>query len=203
MKKGSSKSKQNPEPQTPRRRKYDEEFKRQAVAMVGNGQPVRSAAQALGISENVLHRWKREASDSQSNSELEVENLRQRLKYLPLQDEDWAYLATWMDLFSRMIIGWQIADSMTAELVIEAIRKAILRERLPTGMIVHSDRGGQYVDTEFRGLLNQRGFEQSMSRADETYDNAHAESLFSRYKAELLEGGAFADLEQARSETFA
>jgi putative transposase len=42
-----------------------------------------------------------------------------------------------------------------------------------------------------------------MSRADETYDNTHAESLFSRYKAELLEGGAFADLEQARSETFA
>src|SRR4029453_12995011 len=63
--------------------------------------------------------------------------------------------------------------------------------------------GGQYVDTEFRRLLNQHGFEQSMSRADETYDNAHAESLFSRYKAELLEDGAFADLDQAWSETFA
>jgi len=125
------------------------------------------------------------------------------ITYLPLQTVDWAYLATWMDLFSRKIVGWQIADSMAAELVIEALKKAILRERLQAGMIVHSDRGGQYVDTEFRELLNQRGFEQSMSRADETYDNAHAESLFSRYKAELLEGGAFADLEQARSETFA
>jgi putative transposase len=125
------------------------------------------------------------------------------IAYLPLQDWDWAYLATWMDLFSRKIIGWHLADSMTAELVIEAFRKAILRERLPPGMIAHSDRGGQYVDTEFRELLNQRGFEQSMCRADETYDNAYAESLFSRYKAELLEGGAFADLEQARSETFA
>jgi len=139
--------------------------------------------------------------------EIKVDRPRQvivgDITYLPLQDEDWAYLATWMDLFSRKIIGWQIADSMTAELVIEALKKAILRKRLPPGMIVHSDRGGQYVDTEFRGLLNQRGFEQSMSRADETYDNAHAESLFSRYKAELLEGGAFADLEQARSETFA
>ena len=69
---------------------------------------------------------------------------------------------------------WHLADSMTAELVIEALKKTILRERLPTGMILHSDRGGQYVDTEFRGLLNQHGFEQSMSRADETYDNAHA-----------------------------
>jgi putative transposase len=125
------------------------------------------------------------------------------ITYLPLQDRDWAYLATWMDLFSRKIVGWQVADSMTAELVIEARKCAILRERLPTGLIMHSDRGGQYVDTEFRGLLNQHGFEQSMSRAEETYDNAHAESLFSRYKAELLEDGAFADVEQARSETFA
>lgn len=138
---------------------------------------------------------------------IKVDGPRQALvgdiTYLPLQTVDWAYLATWMDLFSRKIVGWHLADSMTAELVIEALKKAVLRERLPTGMIVHSDRGGQYVDTEFRGLLNQHGFEQSMSRADETYDNAHAESLFSRYKAELLEDGAFADVEQARSETFA
>jgi putative transposase len=124
------------------------------------------------------------------------------ITYLPLRNEKWAYLATWMDLFSRKIVGWQVADSMTAELVIEALKKAILRERLPAGLIVHSDRGGQYVDTEFRRLLQQHGFEQSMSRADETYDNAYAESLFSRYKAELLEGGAFADVEEARAETF-
>ena len=125
------------------------------------------------------------------------------ITYLPLQNGQWAYLATWMDLFSRNILGWQIASSMTAELVIEALKKAIIREQLPAGLIVHSDRGGQYVDAELRNLLKQHGFEQSMTRADETYDNAYAESLFSRYKTELLEEGAFADLEQARSETFA
>jgi len=125
------------------------------------------------------------------------------ITYLPLQNGQWAYLATWMDLFSRKILGWQIASSMTAELVIEALKKAILRGRLPDGLIVHSDRGGQYVDAELRTLLKQHGFEQSMTRADETYDNAYAESLFSRYKTELLEDGAFSDLEQARSETFA
>jgi putative transposase len=125
------------------------------------------------------------------------------ITYLPLQNGQWAYLATWMDLFSRKILGWQIASSMTAELVIEALKKAIIREHLPAGLIVHSDRGGQYVDAELRNLLKQHGFEQSMTRADETYDNAHAESLFSRYKTELLEDGAFCDLEQARSETFA
>jgi transposase InsO family protein len=125
------------------------------------------------------------------------------ITYLPLQNGQWAYLATWMDLFSRKILGWQVASSMTAELVIEALKKAIIREHLPAGLIVHSDRGGQYVDAELRNLLKRQGFEQSMTRADETYDNAHAESLFSRYKTELLEDGAFCDLEQARSETFA
>jgi transposase InsO family protein len=124
------------------------------------------------------------------------------ITYLPLQNGQWAYLATWMDLFSRKILGWRIASSMTAELVIEALKKAILREHLPAGLIVHSDRGGQYVDAELRKLLKQHGFEQSMTRADETYDNAYAESLFSRYKAEMLEGGAFANVDEARSETF-
>src|SRR5262245_64882289 len=79
------------------------------------------------------------------------------ITYLTLQNADWAYLATWMDLFSRKIVGWQVADSMTAELVIEALKKAILRERLPTGLVVDSVSGGQYVDTEFRGLLDQHG----------------------------------------------
>ena len=65
-----------------------------------------------------------------------------------------------------------------------------------------SDRGGQYVDAAFRQLLQTKGYRQSMSRAGETYDNAFAESLFSRYKAELLEGGAFRDLAEAHLETF-
>jgi putative transposase len=138
--------------------------------------------------------------------EIKVDRPRQVLvsdiTYLPLQDGKWAYLATWMDLFSRKIVGWAVAASMTAELVIDALKKAILRESLPAGLILHSDRGGQYVDAELRRLIKEHRFEQSMSRADETYDNAYAESLFSRYKAELLEGGAFADVEQARSESF-
>jgi putative transposase len=84
--------------------------------------------------------------------EIIVDRLRQvivgDITYLPLQDGQWAYLATWMDLFSRKILGWQIASSMTAELVIEALKKAIIREHLPAGLIVHSDRGGQYVDAD-------------------------------------------------------
>jgi putative transposase len=125
------------------------------------------------------------------------------ITYLPLRGGEWAYLATWLDLYSRKVVGWQVAESMTAAIVTGALRQAIARQRPACGLVVHSDRGGQYVATEFRELLRRQGFEQSMSRAGETYDNATAESFFSRYKAELLEGGAFEDVAQARAETFA
>jgi transposase InsO family protein len=70
------------------------------------------------------------------------------------------------------------------------------------GAIVHSDRGSQYASNEFRLLLKQNSLLQSMSGRGNCYDNAQAESFFSRFKAELIEGGVFEDIEQARSEIF-
>jgi transposase InsO family protein len=67
------------------------------------------------------------------------------ITYLPLVSGAWAYLATWLDLYSRMIVGWQVADEMTDELIITAMKKAIMRRKPEAGLIVHSDRGGQYV----------------------------------------------------------
>lgn len=124
------------------------------------------------------------------------------ITYLPLQDGSFVYLATWMDLFSRMVIGWEVQSSLEDELVIGAFEKALMRRGRLRGAIVHSDRGGQYASLRLRSLLKASGCVQSMSRASESYDNAYAESLFSRYKAELLEGGAFTDEEEARLETF-
>ena len=124
------------------------------------------------------------------------------ITYLPLQSGEWAYLATWLDLYSHMIVGWHISERMTEELIIRAMEKVILRRKPAAGLIVHSDRGGQYVSVEYRLLLRGQGFLQSMSRAGNAYDNAFAESLFSRYKAELLEGGAFRDEGCAELETF-
>lgn len=124
------------------------------------------------------------------------------ITYLPLLGGGWAYLATWLNLYTRRIVGWAVATTMTADLIIRALQQVLVRVAPPQGLIVHSDRGGQYVDTEFRALLAAQGFRQSMSRAGETYDNAHAESLFSRYKAELLEDGAFRDVTEAELETF-
>lgn len=124
------------------------------------------------------------------------------ITYLPLQDGSFCYLATWADLFSRLVIGWEVMDNMQEGLIIKAFEKALSRRGQLRKAIVHSDRGGQYASRKFRSLLRTSGCRQSMSRADESYDNAFAESLFSRYKAELLEGGAFANLDEARMETF-
>ena len=124
------------------------------------------------------------------------------ITYLPLRGGGWAYLATWTDLCSRRVVGWAVADHMEETLVIEALAMVLRRCDLSGGAIIHSDRGGQYAGKQFRRLLHANQLRQSMSRAAETYDNAYAESLFSRYKAELLEGGAFGDVEEARLETF-
>jgi putative transposase len=124
------------------------------------------------------------------------------ITYLPLQSGKWCYLATWTDLYTRQILGWSIREDMTAELVTAAFRKIVMRRKLPAGCIIHSDRGGQYASKKFRELLKLYFCRQSMSRAGETYDNAFAESLFSRFKAEVLVGGSFRDIEEARLETF-
>ena len=98
MKKGSSKSIRNLETTTRCLRKYDEEFKQQAVAMIRQGQPVRSVAQSLGISESLLHQWKRAARANQSSAELEVEQLRQRLKQVEMERD---ILKKALSIFSR------------------------------------------------------------------------------------------------------
>lgn len=91
---------------------------------------------------------------------------------------------------------------MTAQLVIEAFGQALRRGPLKRGAIIHTDRGSQYASTEYRRLLYIHGFRQSMSGKGNCYDNAQAESFFSRFKAELVEGGIFSSVEEARSEVF-
>lgn len=124
------------------------------------------------------------------------------ITYLPLICGGWCYLATWMDLYSRRIVGWAVSERIDEELILTAFRMVIGQRCIEPGLLVHSDRGSQYTGGKFRRLLAKYKCHQSMSRAGETYDNVFAESLFSRYKAELLESGVFADSEEARLETF-
>ena len=124
------------------------------------------------------------------------------ITYLPLRNGKWCYLAVWQDKVTRRIVGWSLSSEMTAEIVISALKKALPKGLIKRGAIVHSDRGSQYASNGFRLLLQTNGFRQSMSASGNCYDNAQAESFFSRFKAELIEGGVFEDIEQARSEVF-
>lgn len=116
--------------------------------------------------------------------------------------DEWLYLATWMDLFSRKIVGWQVDEHMEESLVIRPLKKLIKARQPAPGMIVHSDGGGQYGAINFRALIRQHNFRQSMTRKNDHYDNAFAESLFSRFKAELLDGDIFYGLQDAQVRIF-
>ena len=123
------------------------------------------------------------------------------ITYLPLKNGQWAYLAAYSDVFTRRVVGWHVMETMPEELVRTALQRAILLRKPPKGLLVHSDRGGQYCAAKVRKLLTKNGLLASMSRAGDCYDNAQAESLWSRLKAELLdEGHPFDDLAHAQRE---
>ena len=113
------------------------------------------------------------------------------ITYMPLKGGKWAYLATWMDLYSRQIVGWELADNMLESLVREPLEKALLKRRVKpkSGLIIHFDRGGQYLSNNMKKLVNTFTLEQSMSRADDPYDNAWAESLWMRPPMRSTQGG--------------
>ncbi|MBD0289373.1 MAG: DDE-type integrase/transposase/recombinase [Flavisolibacter sp.] len=112
------------------------------------------------------------------------------------------YLAVWMDLYSRKIMGRHMETHMQKALVVEAFKKALQTRKVATALMVHSDQGGRYAGSSFRKLLVKRKIKQSMSRADNVYDNSFMEPLFSSFKAEPLQGGAFLSKGDAQTEFF-
>lgn len=124
------------------------------------------------------------------------------ITYLPLRGGGFCYLACLQDKFTRRIVGWKISERMTAQLVIDVFLQARRRCLVKPDAIIHTDQGSQYAAVEYRRLLYIGGFRQSMSRKGNCYDNAQAESFFSRFKAELVENGIFESVEQAKSEVF-
>jgi transposase InsO family protein len=124
------------------------------------------------------------------------------ITFIPLSGGNWCYLSVFMDLFSRRIVGWQLDDNMKETLVTATLNNAIGSRKIDKDLIIHSDRGGQYGGKMFRAIIKKRKMLQSMSRADNPYDNAFMESCFSRFKAELLQDGIFETIEDAQTEIF-
>ncbi len=107
------------------------------------------------------------------------------ITYVPLVGGDFLYLALLMDLFSRRIIGWDLQDHLQETLVLAALRMALAQRQVKPGLIHHTDRGGQYAATQYRNILARAQMMQSMSRAENCYDNAFMESCFGSVKTEL------------------
>jgi transposase InsO family protein len=118
-------------------------------------------------------------------------------------DQGWLYLATVMDLYSRRIVGWAMADHLRAELPLAALRMAISAQRPGAGLIHHSDRGVQYASEDYRKLIRSAGFQASMSRKGNCYDNAPMESFFHTIKTELVHHRHYATREEASRDIFA
>ena len=118
-------------------------------------------------------------------------------------EEGWLYLATVLDLYSRRIVGWAMQDHLRADLPLAALKMAISAQRPEAGLIHHSDRGVQYASENYRKVLRSAGFQASMSRKGDCYDNAPMESFFHTLKTELVHHRQYATRAEAKRDIFA
>jgi len=116
--------------------------------------------------------------------------------------EGWLFLALVVDLFSRRIVGWAMAATMTSRLVVDALDMAVARRGPAAGLVAHSDRGSQYASEHYRRVLSAEGMTCSMSGVGQCWDNAVVESTFGSLKRELVHHESYATREEARASIF-
>lgn len=119
-------------------------------------------------------------------------------------EEGWLFLAIFLDLFTRKVVGFSCDDNMRTDLVLNALAMALGRQDVNDGeLLAHSDRGSQYAAEEYRRKLVVAGIVASMSRKGNCYDNAHVESFFHSLKTELVYRRNFKTREEAKRAIFA
>ena len=111
------------------------------------------------------------------------------------------YLAVVLDVWSRRVVGWQIGEQMTADLVVNALNMAA-SQRKPSSVIHHSDQGSQYTSFAFGKRCEALGVKPSMGTVGDAYDNAMAESFFASLEVELLNRRSFKTKSEARTALF-
>ena len=116
--------------------------------------------------------------------------------------QGWAYVAVILDLFSRAVVGWSVAATLSTQLALTALENALARRRPGQGLLHHSDRGCQYTSSAYRQRLSELGVTVSMSRVGNCWDNAVAESFFATMKKELIHRQTWASLSDVRSALF-
>ncbi len=123
------------------------------------------------------------------------------ITYLHTQ-EGWLYLAVVIDLYSRQVVGWSMADHMRTQLVNDALLMAIWKRKPDKGLLWHTDRGSQYASESHRALLIQYSICQSMSRKGNCWDNAVSESFFHTLKTELIHHETYQTRSTAKQAVF-
>jgi putative transposase len=124
--------------------------------------------------------------------------------YIPTR-EGWLYLAVVEDLFSRRVVGWSMAATMTSRLVVDALEMALahrLKGSSSSSLVAHSDRGSQYASEHYQRRLSEERIGCSMSRRGNCWDNAAMESFFASLKKELVHDEDYATREEARASIF-
>jgi len=116
--------------------------------------------------------------------------------------EGWLYVAVVLDLFSRRVVGWAMQDTMTAQLVTDALIMAVWRRGAVDALLHHSDRGSQYTSESFQRLLRELGVTCSMSRSGNVWDNSVMESFFSTLKTERTNRKHYPTRNAARADVF-
>ncbi|ASF45849.1 hypothetical protein CEK71_07035 [Methylovulum psychrotolerans] len=116
--------------------------------------------------------------------------------------EGWLYLAVVIDLYSRQVVGWSMAEHMRTKLVNDALLMAIWKRKPDKGLLWHTDRGSQYASESHRALLKQHSISQSMSRKGNCWDNAVSESFFHTLKTELIHHETYQTRSTAKQAVF-
>jgi putative transposase len=147
----------------------------------------------LPVADNLL--------DRQFDPESPNESWVGDITYIPTR-EGWLYRAVVEDLYSRMVVGWSMADHMESRLVVDALEMAVQRRLPGEGLLAHSDRGSQYASEHYQRLLAEHGIACSMSRRADCWDNAPMESFFASLKKELVHGADFVTRTEARAAIF-
>jgi putative transposase len=124
------------------------------------------------------------------------------ITYIPT-DEGWLYLAGVLDLCSRKVVGWSMAEHMETELVQDALAMALARRQPGEGLLHHSDQGVQYASDDYQQLLRRVQMLPSMSGKGNCWDNACMESFWATLKTELVHHEHYATRAQARQSIFA
>ena len=198
------------------RNRYGAPKIQKALAAQGNNVSIKCVQRhmsEMGLKSIVIRKWnhysannKVEEKENIIKQDFSAENINEKwctdITYIYTVQDGWTYLASVMDCYSKKIIGWSYSKSMTTEMALDAVKKAILNVKPSGKIILHSDLGSQYTSRLFEAYLAERNIVHSFSRKGCPYDNACIESFHSILKKEEIHHKKYHDFKEAYNAIF-